>query len=115
MHAPHFPGIFAPEQAELPLGNHLAATPRQIEYARALAKQKKLELSPSLLSNRAALSNWIDKNKAPAPTGRFSAYPSAKQVAFAERIARLKKRQVPHECFRDKTLMSRWIDSHKPH
>ena len=114
MQAPHFPGIFAPEQAELPLSDHAAATPRQIEYARALAKQKNVELSPSLLSNRAALSNWIEKNKAPAATGRFAAYPSAKQVAFAERIARLKKRQVPDECFRDKTLMSRWIDYNKP-
>ena len=89
------------------------ATERQLAYARALAARSGKPLPASLTRDRAALSRWIDAQKAPAQ-GRLSAYPSSKQVAFAERLARLKRREVPRECFQDKVLMSRWIDSNKP-
>lgn len=117
---PQFPGIFspaqgaAPVQQDLPLTQPLAATEKQIAYARTLAAKSNTPLPANIAQDRAALSKWIDAHKAPAPQGRFANYPSSKQVAFAERIARLKRNPVPPECFRDRTLMSRWIDSNKP-
>lgn len=117
---PQFPGIFTPAQGaravqhDLPLAQPLAATEKQIAYARVLASKSGTPLPQGIERDRAKLSAWIDAHKAPAPQGRFSDYPSSKQVAFAERIARLKRRDVPRECFHDKTLMSRWIDGNKP-
>lgn len=117
---PQFPGIFSPAQGaspvqhDLPLTQPLAATKKQIAYARVLASKSGTALPPGIEQDRAKLSAWIDAHKAPAPKGQFDNYPSSKQVAFAERIARLKRREVPRECFHDKTLMSRWIDGNKP-
>ena len=117
---PQFPGIFspaqgaAPVQRDLPLSRPLAATEKQMTYARILASKSGTALPPGIEHDRAKLSAWIDAHKAPASKGQFDDYPSSKQVAFAERIARLKRRDVPRECFHDKTLMSRWIDGNKP-
>lgn len=117
---PQFPGIFSPAQgaasvqADLPLTQPMPATEKQISYARVLASKTKSPLPKGIERDRTALSKWIDCHKAPAPTGKFSEYPSSKQVQFAERIARLKRSEVPHECFRDRTMMSNWIDSNKP-
>lgn len=114
---PHQPDFFAATQVqgELPLAQPLPATEKQITYARVLAAKAKSPLPKGIERDRTALSKWIDSHKAPAPSGKFSNYPSSKQVQFAERIARLKRRDVPPECFRDKSLMSRWIDANKPH
>ncbi|WP_254693213.1 hypothetical protein [Sulfitobacter sp. SK011] len=117
---PQFPGIFTPAQGatpvqhDLPLTQPLAATEKQIAYARILAAKSHRALPQGITQDRAKLSAWIDAHKAPAPKGKFDNYPSSKQVAFAERIARLKRRDVPRECFHDRTLMSRWIDGNKP-
>lgn len=116
---PQFPGIFshskgaAPVQYDLPLPQPMAATDKQLSYARVLAVRSGTRMPVGIEGDRAALSKWIDRQKA-APRGKFASYPSSKQVAFAERIARLKRAEVPPECFRDRTLMSRWIDSNKP-
>jgi hypothetical protein len=116
---PQFPGLFSPAkgarpvQDDLPLSQPLAATEKQISYARILAARTGTPLPRGIAADRAALSKWIDGHKN-APSSRFSEYPSSKQVAFAERIARLKRAEVPQECFRDRTMMSRWIDSNKP-
>ncbi|WP_299878325.1 hypothetical protein [uncultured Sulfitobacter sp.] len=116
---PQFPGIFAPGkgavpvQDDLPLPQPVAATDKQVSYARVLAARSGTRMPAGIEGDRAALSKWIDRQKA-APVGKFGNYPSSKQVAFAERIARLKRADVPPECFRDRTLMSRWIDSNKP-
>lgn len=101
-------------QPDLPLGPPLAATEKQVSYARILAAKSGAALPKGIERDRAALSAWIEAHKAMPPAGKFANYPSSKQVAFAERIARLKRGSVPPECFRDKTLMSRWIDSNKP-
>lgn len=117
---PQFPGIFspaqraAPVQHDLPLAQPLAATEKQMTYARILSSKSGAALPQGIEQDRAKLSAWIDAHKAPAPKGQFDNYPSSKQVAFAERIARLKRRDVPRECFHDKTMMSRWIDGNKP-
>lgn len=116
---PQFPGIFssaqgaAPVQDDLPLKQPMAATDKQVSYARILAARSGAKMPKGIEADRAALSQWIDRQKA-APVGQFANYPSSKQVAFAERIARLKRAEVPQECFRDRTMMSRWIDSNKP-
>ena len=116
---PQFPGIFssahgaAPVLDDLPLAQPLAATDKQVSYARVLAARAGATLPKGIEADRAALSQWIDAQKA-APVGQFANYPSSKQVAFAERIARLKRAEVPQECFRDRTLMSRWVASNKP-
>ncbi|QFT59022.1 hypothetical protein FIU94_09300 [Sulfitobacter sp. THAF37] len=101
-------------QPDLPLGQPLAATEKQMSYARILAAKTGDALPRGIERDRAALSAWIEAHKAAPPAGKFANYPSSKQVAFAERIARLKRGTVPPECFQDKTLMSRWIDSNKP-
>ncbi len=113
---PAFPGLFSPSQGAQPVRHDtpLPATEKQIAYAATLAAKSGRALPEGITQDRAALSRWIDAHKAPAPQGRFSAYPSSRQVAFAERIARLKRNQVPPECFKDRALMSRWIDSNKP-
>ena len=113
---PAFPGLFSPSQGAQPVQHDtpLPATEKQIAYATTLAKKSGDPLPEGITADRAALSKWIDARKAPAPQGRFAAYPSSKQVAFAERIATLKRNPVPPECFKDRALMSRWIDSNKP-
>lgn len=94
---------------------HLPATPKQVDYARRIARQASLPLPEDVLGDRRALSDWIDRHK---PRQRdYDAYldrlPSSKQVAFAERIARIRRRHIPRECFKDRTTMSRWIDSNR--
>ncbi|MEW9921000.1 hypothetical protein AB2B41_15410 [Marimonas sp. MJW-29] len=117
---PSFPGLFTPAkgaepvQPDLPLTAKQPATEKQIAYATTLAQRHNTKLPEGIAQDRAALSQWIDQHKAPAPKSGFANYPSSKQVAFAERIARLKRNPVPPECFRDRALMSRWIDSNKP-
>jgi hypothetical protein len=110
----HLPGVFTPQQGAMLIEAPVPATPKQIEFATAIARKAKLDVPTALFSTRHGLSQWIDQNKPKAPTGKFADYPSSKQVQFAERIARQKRSQVPQECFRDKTLMSRWIDGNKP-
>lgn len=89
----------------------LPTTEKQLHFARQIAKMIGADVPQTALSDRRALSAWIDKHhQKPAPS-RFSRYPSSKQVAYAERIARLKRRPVPTECFRDRSKMSSWIDS----
>lgn len=110
---PSIPGIFSPARGAQPVSDApLPATEKQIVYAMSLATKRHIKLPEGITLNRAALSRWIDANK--APQSRFDHYPSSKQVAFAERIARLKRSNVPQECFRDRDLLSRWIDSNKP-
>lgn len=110
---PSIPGIFSPVRGAQPVDSApLPATEKQVIYAMALATKRHMKLPEGITLDRAALSKWIDANK--APQGRFDHYPSSKQVAFAERIARLKRSDVPQECFRDRALLSRWIDSNKP-
>lgn len=103
-----------PAQDDLPLRQPVAATEKQLSYARILAARAGVPLPRGIEWDRSALSAWIDKHKTAAAGGRFANYPSSKQVAFAERIARVKRAEVPPECFRDKTMLSRWIDSNKP-
>lgn len=109
----HQPGLFDPAQGALPIEMPEPATEKQIAFAKALAVKSGQPLPTYLLRDKAGLSEWINRVKQ-APTGAFSAYPSAKQVQFAERIARLKRREIPAECFKDKLMMSRWIDGNKP-
>ena len=108
-----------PTQHELPLlptndYHQLPVTEKQLAFARAIAQASGQQVPDDALSDRRALSQWIDRNHARGRSeGRFDAYPSSRQVAFAERIARLKRRAVPPECFRDRALMSKWIDSNR--
>ncbi|MBW4961248.1 hypothetical protein [Sulfitobacter sp. CW3] len=116
---PQFPGFFTSDQGAVPAHHHddshtLAATPKQMQYATALAAKTGTPLPKGIGADRVALSAWIDGHKPKPVEGRFANYPSSKQVAFAERIARVKRREVPRECFHDKTMMSRWIDGNKP-
>lgn len=116
---PQFPGIFTSERGAIPAHDPdetrvLPATEKQIHYASALAAKSGVKLPKGIISDRAALSAWIDAHKPKLMDGPFANYPTSKQVAFAERIARLKRRDIPQECFRDKTMMSRWIDGNKP-
>ncbi|MFT6090480.1 hypothetical protein [Sulfitobacter sp.] len=116
---PQFPGLFSSDQGAVPAHHHddshaLAATPKQMQYATALAAKTGAPLPKGIGADRVALSAWIDSHKPKPVEGRFANYPSSKQVAFAERIARVKRREVPRECFHDKTMMSRWIDGNKP-
>ncbi|MBO9433717.1 hypothetical protein J7394_05840 [Ruegeria sp. R13_0] len=90
----------------------LAATAKQLAYARKLAEQQNVVLPWDIQQDRRAMSQWIDTQRS-APRVRDT-QPSSKQVAFAERIARIKRSPVPDECFRDRSLMSRWIDSNEP-
>ena len=91
--------------------HRLPASEKQLAFARKIAAQQKLALPDAVLSDRKALSSWIDAHKGRAEAGAFGDYPTSRQVAFAERIARMKRRAVPEECFKDRKLMSRWIDS----
>jgi hypothetical protein len=117
---PQFPGFNStpvgepPVQDDLPLTQPQPATEKQVSYARILAARNGAPIPKGIERDRAALSKWIDAQKAPEVKSRFADYPSSKQVQFAERIARLKRRDIPQECFRDRQLMSRWIDGNKP-
>ena len=114
---PQFPGMFSPDRGPMPAQEdapRMPATEKQVHYAMALAAKAGIVLPKGLVTDRAALSSWIDAHRPKAPDGQFANYPASRQVAFAERIARLKRSEVPPECFRDRTLMSRWIDSNKP-
>lgn len=91
----------------------LPATPRQIAYARSLARQNQTLLPWEVQQDRRSLSAWIDAQAQMKPLSALDCLPSSKQVAFAERLARIKRRAVPDECFRDKDLMARWIDGNK--
>ena len=92
----------------------LPPTPKQTDYARAIATRLGVVIPPDDASDRRRLSEWIDRHKAARPR-RASAGPGAtsRQVAYAERIARAKRRAIPDECFRDAGLISRWIDSNR--
>jgi hypothetical protein len=110
---PSIPGLFSPARGAQPVETTvLPATEKQVMYAMSLATKRYTKLPEGITLDRAALSKWIDANK--APKSRFDQYPSSKQVAFAERIARIKRSDVPQECFRDRDLLSHWIDSNKP-
>ncbi len=89
----------------------LPPTPKQADFARAIAARLGARIPPDVANDRRALSRWIDRHKEQAPRRRCGA--TSKQVAFAERIARIKRRAVPDECFRDAGLMSRWIDANR--
>jgi hypothetical protein len=90
----------------------IAATERQLSYARALAQRNQVLLPWEVQLDRRSLSAWIDAQAKLHPA-EPDARPSSKQVAFAEKIARYKRRAVPDECFRDRQLLSRWIDSNR--
>jgi hypothetical protein len=91
----------------------IAATPKQIAYARALALRNRTLLPGDVQQDRQRLSAWINAQARLQPAGALDSLPSSRQVAFAERLARIKRRAVPEECFRDKGLMSKWIDGNK--
>ncbi|MCI2397823.1 hypothetical protein [Aliiroseovarius subalbicans] len=89
----------------------LPPTPKQVDYARAIAARLKLVIPPDQASDRRSLSEWIDRHKAKSTARAPGA--TSRQVAFAERIARAKRRAIPDECFRDAGMMSRWIDANR--
>ena len=107
---------YAPQTSQSPLRSNdyhqLPATEKQLRFAREIASREAVDLPTDVITDRRALSRWIDAHlpKKPVQRSQFSNYPSSKQVAFAERIARIKRRAVPPECFHDKGLMSKWID-----
>lgn len=90
----------------------IAATARQLSYARALAQRNQVLLPWEVQLDRRSLSAWIDA-QAKARPAEPDPRPSSKQVAFAEKIARFKRRAVPDECFRDRQLLARWINSNR--
>ena len=94
-----------------PVPHALAATPRQIAYARSLALRNKTLLPWEVQLDRRSLSTWIEAQSRLKPLD--DGQPTSKQVAFAERLARLRRRAIPDECFRDRQLLSRWIDSNR--
>ncbi|WP_126976467.1 hypothetical protein [Frigidibacter oleivorans] len=91
----------------------LPATPRQIAYARALARRNQTLLPWEVQQDRRSLSAWIELQARLKPVSDIDGLPTSRQVAFAEKLARIKRRAVPDECFRDKGLMSKWIDGNK--
>ncbi|OYU41268.1 MAG: hypothetical protein CFE33_04255 [Pseudorhodobacter sp. PARRP1] len=90
----------------------IAATERQLSYARSLAQRNGVVLPWDVQLDRRSLSTWIDAQAKLRPM-ESDGRPSSKQVAFAEKIARYKRRAVPDECFRDRQLLARWIDSNR--
>ncbi len=90
----------------------IAATERQLSYARSLAQRNGVNLPWEVQLDRRSLSVWIDAQAKMRPL-ESDGRPTSKQVAFAEKIARFKRRAVPDECFRDRQLLSRWIDSNR--
>jgi hypothetical protein len=93
---------------------NLPPTPKQADYARAIAQRLGARIPSEAANDRRALSEWIDRHKAmTARATREGSQATSRQVAFAERIARAKRRAIPEECFRDSGLMSRWIDANR--
>ncbi|MFK7878048.1 MAG: hypothetical protein AB8B71_20145 [Paracoccaceae bacterium] len=94
--------------------HRLPVSEKQLRFAHQIAARLQTVVPDHILTDRQALSGWIDDHKSlkarTKNTSQFANYPSSKQVAFAERIARMKRRVVPQECFKDRTLMGRWID-----
>ena len=93
----------------------LPPTPKQVDYARAIASRLKSEIPASSSGDRRALSAWISANhkRLNAMKTHDSArgtMATAKQVALAEKLARRRRTEVPRECFQDAKMMSRWID-----
>lgn len=92
----------------------LPPTPKQVDYANAIAQRLGARIPADAARDRRTLSQWIDQHKVRASTQRSTGTgATSKQVAFAERLARIKHRAVPDECFRDAGLMSRWISANK--
>ena len=91
----------------------LPSTPRQVAYARSLARRNRTLVPADVEQDRHKLSAWIDRQARMRPAAEIDPRPTSRQVAFAERIARIKRRAVPDECHRDRDLMSRWIDANK--
>ncbi len=88
----------------------LPPTPKQLDYARQIARRLDTAIPRTELEDRRALSKGIDAHKRGGPRAPGA---TSTQVAFAERIARVKRRAIPDECFRDAGLMSRWIDANR--
>lgn len=93
----------------------LPPTPKQVDFARAIATRLKLNIPPASANDRRALSEWISVNhkRMTQSHRRDSARgsrASAKQVALAERLAKRRRTQIPPDCFQDAKSMSRWID-----
>jgi len=88
----------------------LPPTPKQLDYARQIARRMDAPIPRAELEDRKALSKWIDAHKRGGPRAPGA---TSKQVAYAEKIARVKRRAIPDECFRDAGLMSRWIDANR--
>ena len=91
----------------------LPPSEKQLGFATAISHRTGVPLPEMAMSDRTALSAWIEQHRNSKPTRNYDNYPSSKQVRFAEVIARKKRREVPRECFRDKTLMSHWISANK--
>lgn len=96
--------------------NSLPPTPKQTDYARAIATKLGAAIPADVIHDRAALSGWIGEHQARLKVRSQKPRDNratSKQVAFAERIARAKRRSVPDECFRDAGMMSAWISSNR--
>ena len=96
-----------------PAGN--APSEAALSFARKIATAKGQELSEELLSDRTALSNWIDANKDSMPVkaqGSDDETPTSKQVGFAEQIAARKGIVVPEEALRSRSILSKWLTTH---
>lgn len=95
----------------------LPPTPKQVDFAKAIATKLRSRVPSESANDRRALSDWISVNhqrlkaRSKQDSGRGSAATS-KQVALAERLAKRKRIDVPAECFRDAKLMSGWIGRH---
>lgn len=72
-----------------------AATPRQIAYARMLARRNQALLPWVAQQDRRSLSACIETQAKLKPLSALVGQPSSRQVAFAERLARIKHRAGP--------------------
>lgn len=96
-----------------PEGN--APSEAAVTFARKIASETGQQLTDELLTDRHALSKWIDQNKEKMPPKSASSgddSPTSKQVGFAEQIAARKGITVPDETLRSRSLLSKWIDTH---
>jgi len=86
-------------------------TPKQVSYARQIARRLNETIPWESAQDRRALSDWIAARQNTLRHRQADRSPGAtsRQVGFAEAIARRKRLNVPEECFRDAGLMSRWI------
>lgn len=93
----------------------LPPTPKQVDFANAIASRLRAKIPQTSANDRRALSEWISvhqmklKSSSRYDSARGS-HATSKQVALAERLAKRKRTSVPPECFQDAKLMSRWID-----